>query len=140
MTSEQLLDEAISECLKSYEYSQCGISKQKIGSSLIAQNKDGNHAIFSAPNIELSTSVVIHAEQLSLLKAISEGFVYPKVVFVTSVSENYHVPMCLLCRGWYYYLNPDLEINVVGLDGKVKLVSTLSETIKYPYFGKSRIQ
>lgn len=139
MINDKLIQEAIEASVLTREYSQCGISNQKIGASLIARNKEGISAIFSASNIELSTSINIHAEQLALLKAINEGFTFPEAVFVTSVSETCHVPMCLLCRGWYYYVNPDLDIYVVGLDKRIKMFRKLSDTVTDPYLGKSRL-
>ena len=140
MFNNELIKEAIDKAVETRKYSQCGISKQKIGASLIARNKEGVYAIFDASNVELSTSICIHAEQLCLLKAINEGFIYPEAVFVTSVSDDYHVPMCLLCRGWYYYVNPEITIYVIGLDHEIKMTRILKDTVTDPYLGKSRLE
>ena len=115
------------------------MSGTRVAAVLVARNKNGDILDFYGCNIEVARSVVYHAEEVVLIKAITHGFTWPLEVFVTSPSPAHRVPMCLICRGKFSYVNENCLVTV--LDEKLEPVLTTSivDSTKYPYFGKGFI-
>ena len=121
-----------------HDRSQCGISNHKVGACLVAENDLGQKAYFGGCNIEFSTSFNIHAERVSLVKAISAGFKNLKGIVVTS-KEKATATMCGYCRQDYLYVKPDIIIYVINPDGTIGIQEKLIDTMSHAYTGRSKI-
>jgi cytidine deaminase len=106
--------------------SQCEISKHAVGAAVVASNGLGNR-IFGGCNIELATKDCWHAEEVALMKAISEGYTYIKAVFVTSTSEEQRAALCGHCMEIFNRCNRDCHIYVLNPSGSMKLAISLKE-------------
>jgi cytidine deaminase len=138
-------------------YAQASISGHRVASSVLAfkndpsrnsgrlKKTDGNikksnlFRVFGGCNLEISVSTVLHAEAITLYKALSEGYTKILAVGVTSDHEDQIKPLCGACRQLYMYVNPKTMIYVFGKDKKVKLKVKLIDTMKYPYISRGRI-
>lgn len=129
---------AIESAINNIKYSQATISNHKVSSCLIASRLQNYERVksFLGANIELSHSKVYHAEEVALIKAISEGFIYPITVVVTSNSEEQLAALCGYCRQTYMYINPDVNIIVVDMKRNVRLRVKLIDTMKHAYMAK----
>src|SRR5687768_18510574 len=106
------------------EFSQCEMSGVKVAACLIGKNKEGNLKYFYGSNIEVSRGIVYHAEEVALIKAISEGYTQIINISLTSNNEKYLVPLCYSCRALFNYINPKCQIFVENPDGSLKLSVT----------------
>ena len=95
--------------------------------------------VFGGCNLEISISTVLHAEAISLYKALSEGYTKIEAVGVTSDHEDQIKPLYGACRQLYMYINPKTTIFVFGKDKKVKLKVKLIDTMNYPYISRGKI-
>ena len=138
-TSKPLMPVARAEAIAMLRFAQTAISGHKVGAAVVASNGE-NRKVFSGCNIELATSVNIHAERVAWIKAVSEGYTDIKVVVVTSTHEEQLAALCGACRQDFMYINPDCLIQVVGLDGMIKLEVKLKDVMLYPYMGKGRLR
>jgi cytidine deaminase len=94
---------------------------------------------FGGCNLEISVSIVLHAEAIALYKALSEGYTRIHAVGVTSDHKDQIKPLCGACRQLYMYVNPMTTIYVFDTDKKVKLKLKLKDTMKYPYISRGKI-
>ncbi|MGI0045075.1 MAG: hypothetical protein ACRD47_15320 [Nitrososphaeraceae archaeon] len=147
--------EALRKVAFSYlKFAQASISGHRVVSSVLAFKKDGTRShgslegkdrntnmfrVFGGCNLEISISTVLHAEAITLYKALSEGYTKIQAVGVTSDHEDQIKPLCGACRQLYMYINPLTTIYVFGKDKKVKLKVKLIDTINYPYMSKGKI-
>lgn len=138
-TLEDLEQEIVSRSIKNLEYSQANISNHKVGACLIASSSNGIK-LFDGSNIELSHSTCWHAEEIALVKAISEGYIIPELVCVTSTSKTQQAALCGYCRQHFMYVNPECKILVVDLDGKILIQTTVIKTMNYPYLAKYQLK
>ena len=136
MTSKQTVQErAIDTCIEMLDYAQVNVSNHKVGSAVVARDKENNIGIFGGCNIELACAYGYHAEQVALTKAISHGFTNIDSVYVTSTHEEQLAAMCGLCRQTFMYVNPNCMVYVINLDKSIKLKVKLIDTLNYPYIG-----
>jgi cytidine deaminase len=122
------------------EFSQCGMSGVKVAACLIGKNKENEFKAFYGSNIEISRGNVYHAEEVALIKAISEGYTELWIIFLTSNDERYLVPLCYSCRAIFNYINPRCSISVLDKDLNLKESVILSDTMKYPYQSRGFIK
>lgn len=112
-------------------YSQPSKSGKRVGSCLISSNKtESCWDFFGGANIEFATSFCVHAERVSLIKAVSEGFINPLCIVV---SGKRGAAMCGYCRQDYMYVNPNTRIVIVNDDKEIIRDVTLKDTLSYPY-------
>ena len=149
------LVDALREIAFSYlNYAQANISGHRVAASVLAIRKDGlknkgrirnrdrtndKFKVFGGCNLEISISTVLHAEAITLYKALSEGYTNVQAVGITSDHKDQIKPLCGACRQLYMYVNPMTTIYVFGKDKKVKLKIKLIDTMNYPYLSKSKI-
>jgi cytidine deaminase len=145
--------EALREIVFSYlNYAQANISGHRVAAAVFAMRKARSKSkkkletesndlfkVFGGCNLEISISTVLHAEAITLYKALSEGYTKVQAVGVTSDHEDQIKPLCGACRQLYMYINPMTTIYVFGKDKKVKLKVKLIDTMKYPYFSRGKI-
>lgn len=117
---------------------QCGMSHVNVACCLIANNGKSSNKFF-ASNIEIARSVVYHAEEVALIKAISKGYTKPIHVYITSTSDKHLVPMCLKCRYIYSYINMDCNVTVLDKNLQPKLTTSIKDSVNYPYYGQGFI-
>lgn len=118
---------------------QVGISGYRNGCALLAQRSDGLHKLFGGCNIEVSTSLIIHAERLALFKAISEGYTKPVRIVLAAMKGARPVPMCSYCRQDYMYVNPELIVEPYD-ENRQRIQSVrLIDTLNWPYLSKGKI-
>ncbi|MGH9951906.1 MAG: hypothetical protein ACRD5J_09790, partial [Nitrososphaeraceae archaeon] len=109
------------------KFAQASISGHRVASSVLAFKKDGTRShrrlegrdrntnkfrVFGGCNLEISISTVLHAEAITLYKALSEGYTKVQAVGVTSDHEDQIKPLCGACRQLYMYINPLTTIYV----------------------------
>ena len=136
----EALNEYEMERIKSeLKLAQCGMSGVRVASRLLAKNKTGETKYFYGSNIEVARSKVYHAEEVVLIKAISEGFTEPLSVVIASNKKGYRVPMCYSCRSVYSYINPHVEVIVLNEEFKPVLTTTVHDSIVYHYESKGFI-
>lgn len=121
------------------EKARANISGRMIGVVLVAKDDSGNEKTFQGCNIEVSTSFVVHAERVALLKAISEGYIEPLELHLIANNEESCAALCGYCRQDYMYVNPNLSIYVYHPNGKLKLATILCDLMKFPYQGIGRL-
>lgn len=147
--------EALREITFSYlNYAQANISGHRVAAAVLATKKDKPKGkgrsryrdrtsdmfrIFGGCNLEISVSTVLHAEAVTLYKALSEGYTRIHAVGVTSDHKDQIKPLCGACRQLYMYVNPMTTIYVFDTDKKVKLKLKLKDTMKYPYISRGKI-
>lgn len=129
-------DMAIESAINNIRYSQANISNHKVSACLIAKSPKGDNKLFLGANIELSHSKVYHAEEVALIKSISEGYIFPITVVVTSNSEEQLAALCGYCRQTYMYIDPNVNIIVVDMKRNIRLRVKLMDTMKYAYLAK----
>jgi cytidine deaminase len=145
--------EALREIVFSYlNYAQANISGHRVAAAVFAMRKARSKSkkrletessdlfkVFGGCNLEISVSTVLHAEAVTLYKALSEGYTKIQAVGVTSDHEDQIKPLCGACRQLYMYINPKTMIYVFGKDKKVKLKVKLIDTMNYPYISSGKI-
>ena len=135
-------------------YAQANISGHRVAAAVLAAKRDkleskgrlrskdrtkNTFRIFGGCNLEISVSTVLHAEAVTLYKALSEGYTHVNAVGVTSDHKDQIKPLCGACRQLYMYVNPMTTIYVFDTNKKVKLKLKLKDTMKYPYISKGKI-
>ena len=120
-------------------YALCGNSGVSVAALLVAQDKRGETAEFTGANIEVARGIVYHAEEVALIKALNEGYTKPLHIYLTSPSDAHRVPMCLICRGKFFYVNCDCVVTVLNTKFEPALTTTVRESVNYPYFGRGFI-
>jgi cytidine deaminase len=145
--------EALREVVFSYlNYAQANISGHRVAAAVFAMRRVRSKSkkkletessdlfkVFGGCNLEISISTVLHAEAVTLYKALSEGYTQVQAVGVTSDHEDQIKPLCGACRQLYMYVNPMTIIYVFGKDKKVKLKVKLIDTMNYPYISRGKI-
>jgi cytidine deaminase len=145
--------EVLQEVVFSYlDYAQASISGHRVAAAVFAMRKAKFKSerglevesselfkVFGGCNLEISVSTVLHAEAVTLYKALSEGYTKIQAVGVTSDHEDQIKPLCGACRQLYMYVNPKTMIYVFGKDKKVKLKVKLIDTMNYPYISRGKI-
>jgi cytidine deaminase len=144
--------EVLREIVFSYlKFAQANISGHRVAAAVLAVKKkrskskrgaeaeNSNVKVFGGCNLEISVSTVLHAEAITLYKALSEGYTKIQAVGVTSDHEDQIKPLCGACRQLYMYVNPLTTIYVFDKDKKVKLKVKLIDTMNYPYISRGKI-
>lgn len=121
---------------KQLELAQCGMSGVKVAACLIASNRKGKTKAFYGSNIEIARSLVYHAEEVALLNAINSGYPWPECMYLTSTAPSHRVPMCLICRGKFSYINQHCQVVVLDEELEPVLKTTIYESVRYPYAGQ----
>ena len=124
------------------KHSQHDISGVAVGAAVVAGKELTNDIIlnvFGGCNIEFATSLVVHAERVALVKAISEGYTKIYSCHVTSLNEAQRAALCGYCRQDFMYVNPEIMLFVYNPDHSEKLRVKLIDTMNYPYIGTGRI-
>lgn len=113
------------------------ISGHKVGACLAVRDHDDRIKYFTGMNIEISTSLVFHAERVALISAMREGYTDFLAIGVTS-KDKAQATMCGYCRQDYMYINPEIEVIVFNSDGSVGIREKLIHTMNYPYKGTGK--
>lgn len=140
MVEEYVLDAAIKMAIEAEKIAHNGVSGTRVGACAVAHTKEGKVGIFSGCNIELANSKGWHAEEVAMMKAISEGYPYLDAVIVTSRSESHQAAGCGYCLQNISYANLDCIIMVVDMKGNVKVQTTARERQgEHGYFGTGKL-
>lgn len=138
---QETLNTAIKWAIAAINRAHAGISGTRVGACAIAKNKDGEYGLYPGCNIELANSNGWHAEEVAMMKAISEGYPYLECMIVTSTSDAHAVACCGYCLQNISYANLDCRIVVVNLKGEIKIDTTARERQgKHGYFGKGKLE
>lgn len=138
---QETLDTAIKWAIEAIKNAHAGISGTRVGACAIAKNRAGDYGVFSGCNIELANSNGWHAEEVALMKAISEGHPYIECMVVTSGSDAHAVACCGYCLQNISYANLDCRIIVVNLEGKIKIDTTARKRQgENGYLGKGKLE
>ena len=122
--SEKLIQAA----LDARERAQATYSRFKVGAAI--ETEDGT--IFKGCNIENSSyGLTICAERVALFKAVSEGHLRIRQLFVVADTGKLTAP-CGACRQVIWDLCGDIPITMFNLKGKSRTVSS-AELIPYPF-------
>ncbi|TET89586.1 MAG: cytidine deaminase [Methanomassiliicoccales archaeon] len=97
-------------------HSHSPYSRTRVGAAILTANGD----VFSGCNIENSSyGLTICAERVALFNAVSSGHKSFKGIAIYSDSDVYPMP-CGSCRQVLVEFAPEMEVLVVGRDGKRK--------------------
>jgi len=130
MNTEDLIGILHREALRALERARAPYSGFRVGASVLAE--DGR--IYTGCNIENpSLTLVVCAERVAIMKAISEDAGLIKAIMVVSGDGDYCYP-CGTCRQFISEFAPDSEIYVAGNKGIRKYV--VGELLPHPFLRK----
>lgn len=141
MIKEYDIEWAIKLALSQKEKAICNVSHHTVGAAVIALNNKGISSIFGGCNIEFASGEGVHAEFVAFCNALAAGYINIKTVVVTTDQSDNPAAMCLKCRYYAYFINPDMAIIVIDDKERIVCRSSLSQEIgEHPYKPRGRIR
>lgn len=131
---KRLLDEKtkkglIKQALQARKMSYSPYSKFRVGAAVITVGGD----IFTGTNIEnASYGATMCAERVAVFKAISEGHRKDIIAVAIASDQRAPIPPCGMCRQVLSELPNDVEVLMVGSDGK-SISERLSKLLPYKF-------
>ncbi len=130
VSTEDLIDALQREALGALERARAPYSGFQVGAAVYTE--DGK--IYTGCNIENSSlTLVICAERVALLNALSDGAKGIKAIMVVSGSGDFCYP-CGICRQFIAEFAPDSALYIAGRKGIKKY--SVSELLPHPFVRK----